>query len=136
MTQSATVQPLNQEELISSSPHAKFRSVMNVYLIVSISHLDVSTSLEPYGLKHKLSMQDTVAAQEYDNSNKHSSERGRMEGDCGSHSSIAIPKSPGQRWQRWQRPPPLWGDALRLGSHPTSRSNGPVQFPPRRLSAL
>lgn len=64
MTQSAPVQPLNQEELISSSPHAKFHSVMNVYLIVSISHLDVSTSLEPYGLKHKLSMQDTVAAQE------------------------------------------------------------------------
>lgn len=64
MTQSATVQPLNQEELISSSPQAKVQSVMNVYLIISISHLDVSTSLEPYGLKHKLSMQDMVVAQE------------------------------------------------------------------------
>lgn len=64
MTQSATVQPLNQEELISSSPRAKFHSIMNVYLIVSVSHLDVSASLEPYGLKHRLYMQDTVVAQE------------------------------------------------------------------------
>lgn len=52
MTQSTTVHPLDHEELLSFSPHAKFHSIINAHSIVSISYRDMSTPSETQGLKY------------------------------------------------------------------------------------
>lgn len=111
MTQSATVQPLNQEELISSFPHAKFHSIMYIYFIVSISHLDVST------FRTIWTETQVIYARHRGSSGITAANTLQKEEEW----KVAVAVTQQKRLHRWQRPPPLWGgDALRWGSRSTS----------------